>query len=99
MTSPVMDRSPPNDWFIGYNLFEGVAARVVQVGDQPRFETPLALDDGHPDDLYRVALISSYYEAKTFLDRWVMTSSDESLVLLPGPVISSIAEITLRHYL
>ncbi|MCD7467284.1 hypothetical protein HAX54_004624 [Datura stramonium] len=99
---PTEGPSPPNDWCIGYSPPKGVAARVVQVDDPPHNEVPRTMsrtmDDGRHDDPYRVALISSYHEARTLPDRWVMTSPNEPLVFPPDPLMSSTVDIASWHF-
>ncbi|MCD7467282.1 hypothetical protein HAX54_004620 [Datura stramonium] len=67
-------KSTHDDWCMGYIPSSGVAARVVTVDDPPRNDVPPIMNDGHYDDPYRVAPICYYHEARTFPNRWVMTS-------------------------
>ncbi|MCD9641390.1 hypothetical protein HAX54_027557, partial [Datura stramonium] len=69
-----------------------------QDGEPPHVEAPANIDAAHQDDPYQVASIISYNEARTLLDRWVMTSPDELLVLPPDPLVPYVEDIASWHF-
>ncbi|MCD7459764.1 hypothetical protein HAX54_041881 [Datura stramonium] len=97
--SPLANRSPLDDWCVGYSPTKIAVATKVQDGEPPRVKGPSTMDVSHQGDPYRVALIYLYHEARTLLDRWVMTSPDEPLVFPPNPLMPSVEDITSWNFL
>ncbi|MCD7471516.1 hypothetical protein HAX54_012002 [Datura stramonium] len=71
---PVADRSPSDDWCVGYNPSERVAATEVQDSDPPRNEVLPTRDTTHHGDPYWVPPVYSSHEDRNLLQKWAVTS-------------------------
>ncbi|MCD7467088.1 hypothetical protein HAX54_004291 [Datura stramonium] len=50
--SPVMDTSPPNDWYVGINPIGGIATEEIQEHEKPHDESRTLLDKWEAVSLY-----------------------------------------------
>ncbi|MCE3050849.1 hypothetical protein HAX54_048288, partial [Datura stramonium] len=95
---PVVASSPSDDWCLGYIPTENAPAIDVREREPLHVQVLPSIEASHLEDPYRVAPIYSYYEARTLLDRWIMTVPGEPLALPPNPLIPSVKDIASRYF-
>ncbi|MCD7467315.1 hypothetical protein HAX54_004662 [Datura stramonium] len=95
---PIVDRSPPDDWWVGDSLSGSVVAEEIHVSEQPSDRVIHNLDDTHHGDLYLTPPIYTYHHTRTLPYRWVVSSPYLPLAFPPNSLMPSIANIALMHF-
>ncbi|MCD7469986.1 hypothetical protein HAX54_009489 [Datura stramonium] len=72
--------------------------REIEDSEQPHDEVLPIMDASNQGDPYWVPSIYSYHEARTLPNRWVVSTLHSPLALLPDTLMSSVTDITSRHF-